>query len=319
MKLQSTYFNTLICSLLITLLLASLNDATVLGEKTEPSWFHEAVRRIAEARSRINAYDVTITGKVDSTVERVELTDGTFTGDGNRDIRYWGKAITIESQGGEPDDCIVDSQGSPSDPHRGFDFLDQEGPDAVLRGVTVTGGWTGLSPTGAGCGIQNGSSPTIDNCVFSNNSSEDNCGAFDVWRFADEGVIDDGRAFGASLAAGLQPTTIGAAKPGAFVDALAGHADDIDLIPFNLVIRDEDVNGPAVAGLDDHGDPVFWFLEFIVQISREVMGGVLVPRQPGDIFRVVDEGRASAAARADFISNHRGDYPFIQKITCEVL
>jgi hypothetical protein len=38
----------------------------------------------------------------------VELTDGTFTGDGNRDIDYKGKALTVRSQSGNPEGCIID-------------------------------------------------------------------------------------------------------------------------------------------------------------------------------------------------------------------
>ena len=38
----------------------------------------------------------------------IELADGTFTGDGNRDLDYLGKAITIRSQSGDPSVCVID-------------------------------------------------------------------------------------------------------------------------------------------------------------------------------------------------------------------
>ena len=40
----------------------------------------------------------------------IELTDGTFTGDGNRDIDYLGKAITVRSQSGDPEMCTIDCE-----------------------------------------------------------------------------------------------------------------------------------------------------------------------------------------------------------------
>jgi hypothetical protein len=47
---------------------------------------------------------------------------GTYTGDGNRDINFWGKAITLRSKNG-PENCIIDCQGSEAQPHRGFFFI----------------------------------------------------------------------------------------------------------------------------------------------------------------------------------------------------
>jgi predicted outer membrane repeat protein len=126
----------------------------------------------------------------------VDLADGTFSGNGNRDIRFLGKAIMVRSQNG-PARCVVNSGGSPTDEHAGFRFQTGEGPGAVLRGVTITGGCffgggisiTSASPTimecvvttntaggyhtggaGAGIGCQGGGSPRFVDCVISNNS-----------------------------------------------------------------------------------------------------------------------------------------------------
>ncbi|GAF67705.1 unnamed protein product, partial [marine sediment metagenome] len=56
----------------------------------------------------------TIQAAVDYAVDYdiIELTDGTFTGNGNRDIDYQGKSITVKSQTGDPQVCIIDCQGS---------------------------------------------------------------------------------------------------------------------------------------------------------------------------------------------------------------
>jgi len=119
---------------------------------------------------------------------------GTYTGAGNYNINFAGRAITVNST--DPQDqavvaaTIIDCgyQG------RGFYFGTSEGTNSVLDGLTITnagdydlydGGGIyckGSSPTVANCrilssvgyfggGICNdyGSSPTLVNCVFSNN------------------------------------------------------------------------------------------------------------------------------------------------------
>ncbi len=47
------------------------------------------------------------------------VADGIYTGEGNRDIDFLGKAITVRSENG-PESCIIDCQGSEADPHRGL-------------------------------------------------------------------------------------------------------------------------------------------------------------------------------------------------------
>ncbi len=110
----------------------------------------------------------------------IELTDGTFRGDGNRDVNYLGKAITVCSQSGNATACIIDAEGTADELHRGFLFNSGEGPESILDGVTITGGFSPLSLTVEAGGAINvvGSadpffftSPTIRNCRFIDNFS----------------------------------------------------------------------------------------------------------------------------------------------------
>lgn len=100
----------------------------------------------------------------------IELTDGTFTGDGNRDVNYLGKAITIRSQGG-PDVCTIDCEASVGEPRRGFIFEYGEGSGSVLQGVTVIhGDVPGMGYMEHGDAVLcHSSSPTIENCIFREN------------------------------------------------------------------------------------------------------------------------------------------------------
>lgn len=110
----------------------------------------------------------TIQAGIDAAVDgdTVLAADGTYTGDGNRDISFNGKAITVRSENG-PETCIIDCEGIVGDHHRGFDFDDGEGPDSRLSGFTITGG---MIDGGAGISCAN-ASPTIDNCVITGNQT----------------------------------------------------------------------------------------------------------------------------------------------------
>ena len=68
--------------------------------------------------------------------DTVMLASGTYTGAGNRDITYSGKAITVRSETGSPADCIIDCQSL----GRGFTFINNENSTSVLRGITIKNG-----------------------------------------------------------------------------------------------------------------------------------------------------------------------------------
>ena len=55
----------------------------------------------------------TIQAGIDAAVDgdTVLVADGTYMGDGNRDIDFKGKAITVSSENGA-ENCIIDCQGS---------------------------------------------------------------------------------------------------------------------------------------------------------------------------------------------------------------
>ena len=93
----------------------------------------------------------------------IELTDGTFTGDGNRDIMVPARPITIRSQSGDYLDCIIDCQGSARAEHRGFRFETAVGSgDVTLEDVAIINGY--VTDSGGGIWIL-GASPTIDGCA----------------------------------------------------------------------------------------------------------------------------------------------------------
>jgi len=102
----------------------------------------------------------------------IELTDGTFLGEGNRDIDYIGKAITVCSQSGNPETCIIHCGGYP---HQGFRFQSGEPPAARIEGVTITNAITRDSGGAIYC---SDSSPTIGNCIIRSNGAGRGAGIY---------------------------------------------------------------------------------------------------------------------------------------------
>jgi pectin methylesterase-like acyl-CoA thioesterase len=112
----------------------------------------------------------------------IEVLPGTYRGDGNRDIRFYGRAITLRSANNNPQTTIIDCEGG----HRAFYFHEGEGADTEVSGFTIRGGqipgstvptdtshWTPGAAYPIGGGIYcEFSSPTIDNCIISGCSTE---------------------------------------------------------------------------------------------------------------------------------------------------
>ena len=67
----------------------------------------------------------TIQAAIDSAAasgDIIELADGVYAGPGNRDLSAYEKWFVVRSQSGDPSACIIDLEGDPTEPHRGFTF-----------------------------------------------------------------------------------------------------------------------------------------------------------------------------------------------------
>ncbi|GAH43220.1 unnamed protein product, partial [marine sediment metagenome] len=109
----------------------------------------------------------------------VLVADGNYTGDGNKNLDFGGKPITVRSENG-PNNCTIDCENS----GRGFYFQNEETENSLVDGFTITNGGVRIyceegSPTinncnisgNNGCGIfcYRQSNPTITNCIITAN------------------------------------------------------------------------------------------------------------------------------------------------------
>ena len=104
--------------------------------------------------------------------DEVVVADGTYTGYGNRDLDFCGKAITVRSENG-PENCVIDCEAAPDDWYWGFYFYGNESGSTVLNGVTITNAY---ADCGAAICCQGGASPTIINCIIARNGALSSAG-----------------------------------------------------------------------------------------------------------------------------------------------
>jgi hypothetical protein len=95
--------------------------------------------------------------------DTVLVADGTYTGGGNKNLNYAGKAITVRSENG-PQHCVIDCAHT----GRGFYFHDEETEASVVEGFTITKG----SVTDGGAIRCDEASPTIASCILVANAAE---------------------------------------------------------------------------------------------------------------------------------------------------
>jgi predicted outer membrane repeat protein len=102
--------------------------------------------------------------------DEVVVADGTYTGEGNRNIDLSGRVLTVHSENG-PAACIIDCEQA----DRAFRFYSSDSTGTVVEGFTITNGYNG--GWGGAMLVHTAGNPTVTGCVFSGNSSASEGGA----------------------------------------------------------------------------------------------------------------------------------------------
>lgn len=113
----------------------------------------------------------------------VLVADGTYKGEGNVNIDFRGKEITVKSVSG-PDSTTINCLWTPET--RGFIFQNQETNNTLLEGFTIL---NGIHDLGGGIHIYD-ASPTIKNCVISRNKATAKGGG-GIYLFNSDAIILD--------------------------------------------------------------------------------------------------------------------------------
>jgi len=106
----------------------------------------------------------------------IELADGIFAGEGNRDVDLLGKTLVIRSASGNSSSCILDCGGGPGVLGRAFLLQSGEGPGTAVEGLTIRNGrarHTGFAIQGGAILTASGAHLRIERCVFENNVALD--------------------------------------------------------------------------------------------------------------------------------------------------
>lgn len=144
--------------------------------------------------------------------DTILLASGTFRGEGNRDVDFLGKAVTVGSESFDPSQCIIDCEGSIGEPHNGFTFHSGEGPASLLQWIKIVNGFVARGG-GVAC---IGSSPTLRGLVLHNDSAVDGGGiscersspAIEFCMFLENFVVGNGGGIlcGVDFGDGSSPT-----------------------------------------------------------------------------------------------------------------
>lgn len=127
-------------------------------------------------------FHTTIQDAVDKATagDKIILEGGTYGGQGNRDIDFGGKDLTLYSK----QNAVINCGGSVLQPHRAFKFVSGETADSVIAGLTIINGFAqtevcedGNLYSAGGAIYCKGASPCIRECKFIDNGSNDIGGA----------------------------------------------------------------------------------------------------------------------------------------------
>jgi len=201
---------------------------------------------------RVPDHQPTIQAGIDAAADgdTVLVADGTWSGPGNRDLDFRGKAITVRSQHG-PDACIIDG----GEAGRGFHLQSGEDRRSAIRGFTITN--CGVEDDGFydwefGGGIRcDGASPLIaGNLILENRGTGIYCDDGADALIVDNTIAGNGPNMGAGIGCNSSSPTI--SRNRIYENEVtfygAGHGGGIHCYESSAVIAGNEIYGNLAEG-----------------------------------------------------------------------
>ena len=246
--------------------------------------------------------------------DTVIVAEDIYTGSGNKDLDFGGKAITVRSIDPNNPNVVATTVIDCENSGRGFYFHSGEETNSVLAGFTIKRGVVSGDPAMGGGIYCSGSSPTIENCTIRNNRANGNSGSserngrhgYGGGIFCTSGshptvvgcVITDNTAAGGPGGSASEPIPLGC--PG-----MGGHAFGGGIYGSGLTIKECVVNNNSAlggaggydlgdhsddgAGGDGHGGGIYGSLTISNSIisgnaARAGVGGLGTPGEDGEAY-----------------------------------
>ncbi|MBL7152900.1 MAG: right-handed parallel beta-helix repeat-containing protein [Phycisphaerae bacterium] len=152
----------LVCGMSVSTAIAEISRIYVNADCGDDAW----TGRYSQC-SGPDGYKRTIQAALDSIADggTIMVMSGTYSGDGNRDLDFSGKAVQLTGSG--PEDCMIDCDATGADEHRAFHFHSGETESSVVRGFRITNG----RHLKGGAVLCYNSSPKFINCAFEDNEA----------------------------------------------------------------------------------------------------------------------------------------------------
>lgn len=108
--------------------------------------------------------------------ETIELEDGVYTGEGNRDLILPDRPLVLRSASGDASKCILDAGGTRTDPHVVISQLPFSSPGLTVEGMTIRGAYDTRANSRGAVDCSAGQVRFVD-CVFEHNRAGTTGGA----------------------------------------------------------------------------------------------------------------------------------------------
>ncbi|MFN8549221.1 MAG: C10 family peptidase [Candidatus Eisenbacteria bacterium] len=224
-------------------------------------WVEFMVRRIvpagrvhrvsADGRGAFATVQAALEGALSE--ETIELEDGVYSGEGNRDLVFPDRPLVLRSVNGDASKCVFDARGTRDDPHVVIAQLPVSSPGLTVEGITLRGAYD-TRPNSRGAVDCSGGQVRFVDCVFDHNRAGATGGAVYI---SESRPAFEHCTFVGNYPYGVEcfqaaPTFLGCTFTGHDLSSMRVHESDVSLEHCSFVLnraREGDLHVHSLANL----------------------------------------------------------------------